>query len=60
MPFDLGACGLSASNFNAKVYPALSDAGGATLLDLDLIGGTGSVLIEGLSFADVDTSDFLF
>ncbi len=57
---DLRDFGISIPSYNAVVAPALSDAGGGeTLLDLSAIGGVGSVLIEGLAFADADASDFL-
>ncbi|MEO0681898.1 MAG: calcium-binding protein [Pseudomonadota bacterium] len=57
---DLQAFGLFAGQFNSVVAPALSSAGGgATFLDLDAMGGTGSVLIKGLAFADADASDFI-
>lgn len=57
---DLTAFGLRPADFADTVAPALSNAGGgATLLDLAQLGGQGSVLIEGLAFADADLSDFI-
>ena len=58
---DLSAYGLRPADFATVVAPALSNAGGGdTFLDLDAIGGSGSVLIEGLAFADADAMDFVF
>ncbi|MEO0681319.1 MAG: calcium-binding protein [Pseudomonadota bacterium] len=57
---DLQAFGLFAGQFNSVVAPALSSAGGgASFLDLDAMGGRGSVLIQGLAFSDADASDFI-
>lgn len=57
---DLSAFGGRVADFAGQVAPALSDAGdGATFLDLTALGGSGSVLILGLEFADVDAADFL-
>lgn len=57
---DLSAFGLQPADFAARVGPALSNAGGgATFLDLSMVGGNGSVLIEGLAFANADASDFV-
>jgi Ca2+-binding RTX toxin-like protein len=57
---DLSAFGIFPTQFASVVAPALSNAGGgATFLDLDALGGEGSVLIEGLSFANADASDFV-
>ncbi len=57
---DLRDFGIPIPSYNTVVAPALSDAGGgSTLLDLSAIGGVGSVLIEGLAFANADASDFL-
>lgn len=57
---DLTAFGLVPSDFAAIVAPALFDAGGgAVFLDLNLLGGRGSVLISGLGIADAGADDFL-
>lgn len=57
---DLTAFGIKPSEYTTFVAPALSNAGGGdTVLDLDAIGGQGSILIEGLAFADADVSDFI-
>ncbi|MEO1687443.1 MAG: calcium-binding protein [Pseudomonadota bacterium] len=57
---DLQAFGFFAGQFNAEVLPALRSAGGgATFLDLAPLGGSGSVLIQGLQFAQADASDFI-
>lgn len=57
---DLTAFGLVPADFASVVAPALSDAGGgATFLDLDAMGGTGSVLIHGLAFASAGAGDFV-
>jgi serralysin len=57
---DLTAFGIKPSDFASIVTPALSNAGGGdTVLNLADLGGQGSVLIEGLAFADADASDFI-
>jgi Ca2+-binding RTX toxin-like protein len=57
---DLQAFGLRPADYDTQVLAALSNAGdGATFLDLAKLGGVGSVLIEGLRFANVDAGDFL-
>lgn len=57
---DLTAFGLRPAQFAAVVAPALNDAGGgAAFLDLGALGGAGSVLIQGLAFAQADASDFI-
>ncbi|MEO0681317.1 MAG: hypothetical protein AAF192_12990 [Pseudomonadota bacterium] len=57
---DLQAFGLRPAQYAAVVAPALTNAGGgATFLDLAALGGQGSVLIQGLAFADADASDFI-
>jgi len=57
---DLTAFGLRPAQFAAVVAPALNDAGGgATFLDLTQLGGNGSVLIQGLAFAQAGASDFV-
>ncbi|MEO0681316.1 MAG: M10 family metallopeptidase C-terminal domain-containing protein, partial [Pseudomonadota bacterium] len=57
---DLTAFGFDAGDFAARVLPALSSNGaGGSFLDLDALGGRGSVMIEGLRFADADASDFI-
>ncbi len=57
---DLTAFGLKPSDFASIIAPALSNAGGGdTLLNLADLGGQGSILIEGLAFADADASDFI-
>lgn len=56
---DLSAYGLRPVNF-ADVLAATSSTGGpAVVLDLDALGGDGSVLIEGLALNRVDASDFI-
>jgi len=57
---DLTAFGIKPSDFASIVSPTLSNAGGGdTLLNLADLGGQGSILIEGLAFADADASDFI-
>jgi len=57
---DLTAFGLRPAQYAALVAPALNDAGGgATFLDLTQLGGNGSVLIQGLAFAQAGASDFV-
>jgi len=58
---DLSALGLSAADYASVVAPGLSAAGATvTVLDMTLLGGTGTVRIEGLAIADADVSDFIF
>lgn len=58
---NISAFGLPANQYAAAVTLALSDAGnGDTLLDFALLGGQGSVLIQGLAIGDADVSDFIF
>ena len=57
---DLSAFGLKPADYATIVAPALTNAGGgATFLDLGVLGGQGSVLIEGLGFAQADAGDFI-
>lgn len=57
---NLSAFGFAQGDFAVKIAPALSNAGGgATFLDLEILGGHGSVLIEGLGFAQADAGDFI-
>jgi Ca2+-binding RTX toxin-like protein len=39
---------------------ALSEANGALVIDLSLLGGSGSVTVTGLTLATVDATDFLY
>lgn len=56
---DLTAFGLRNVDFD-QVLDALGRAGGgASLLDLDALGGEGSVLIQGLTVAQAQLSDFV-
>ncbi|MCP5073109.1 MAG: calcium-binding protein [Rhodobacteraceae bacterium] len=58
---DVAAFGYDATDFATILAAAISDAGGgSTFLDFGSLGGSGSVLIDGLSFSDVDATDFLF
>ncbi|WP_068116639.1 calcium-binding protein [Tropicimonas marinistellae] len=58
---DITSFGLRPSDFGSEVAPALSNAGGgSTRLDLTELGGEGVLLIDGLSFANADSSDFIF
>lgn len=58
---DISAFGLRSTQYGAVVAPALSNAGsGATLLDLEQLGGSGSVIIQGLALGAADASDFIF
>ena len=57
---DLSAFGLRNIDYAPIVAPALSGAGnGATLLDLDALGGSGSLLIEGLFLTQANAADFI-
>ena len=57
---DLTAFGLAPGGF-AKLQAAASNAGGgATLIDLDALGGQGSVLVKGMGFAGLTATDFIF
>lgn len=57
---DLTAFGIAPTEFATVVDPALSEASeSAVFLDLEALGGQGSVLIEGLAIADADQTDFL-
>lgn len=57
---DLTAFGLRPADFATIVAPAISNAGGgATFVDLDALGGDGSILIEGLTFGNADAADFI-
>jgi len=57
---DLTAFGLAPTDYASVVAPALSAAGGGnTFLDLTALGGSGSVLIEGLALGSADASDFV-
>lgn len=57
---DLSAYGINPADYATTVGSALSNAGGGdTFLDLSVLGGQGSVLIEGLAFGDADASDFI-
>lgn len=56
---DLTALGLAPGAFSTHIAPALSDAGGAVLLDLSALGGKGSVLITGLTLAQAGAEDFV-
>ncbi|MBS0125639.1 calcium-binding protein [Thetidibacter halocola] len=56
---DMTAFGIRATDFASIIAPALSNAGGATLLDFTAIGGEGSLLIRGLAFAQADAADFV-
>ncbi len=56
---DLSAFGLRPSQFG-QVQDALSNAGGGVvLLDLEEIGGEGSVLVDGLAIGSADSGDFI-
>ena len=57
---DLRAFGLRPNQFDSVLDPALSNAGnGALLIDLALLGGSGSVIVEGLTRATADAGDFI-
>jgi Ca2+-binding RTX toxin-like protein len=57
---DLSGLGLKTGEFATKIAPALTNAGNnTTLLDLEALGGEGSVLIQGLAFADANGTDFI-
>ena len=56
---DLTAFGLQ--NFNRlNLLGALSSEDGGVLIDLDAIGGSGSVWLDGFAIGDLDSSDFIF
>lgn len=57
---DLTAFGLRPADYAAIVQPAVSNpGGGAAFIDLAPLGGEGSILIEGLTFGNVDATDFI-
>ncbi|MEL6620478.1 MAG: hypothetical protein AAFP16_16500 [Pseudomonadota bacterium] len=48
-------------NFNAlQSAGALSNLSGAALIDLEAIGGSGSIIIDGIQVADLSAADFVF
>ena len=58
---DLSAFGLNPSDYASVVAPALSAHGaGSTFLDLTEMGGTGTIVINGLTLAQAGASDFIF
>ncbi|WP_246139548.1 calcium-binding protein [Phaeobacter marinintestinus] len=58
---DISAFGILIGDFATEVAPGLSGIpGGSTLLDLSALGGTGSVVIEGVALADITAADFIF
>ncbi|WMS44689.1 calcium-binding protein [Acuticoccus sp. MNP-M23] len=58
---DLSTYGREEADFLTDLYPALSEAGGdAIRIDLSVLGGTGSVVVEGLSFDTLNVGDFIF
>lgn len=57
---DLSDFGLRNSDFGALISPNITQAASSDVfLDLDVIGGTGSILIQGLALADVSSDDFI-
>ena len=57
---DLSALGLVDFSALSGTPGALSEANGALVIDLDLLGGSGSVTVTGLTLATVDATDFLY
>ncbi|MCA0870599.1 hypothetical protein LCL97_07180 [Seohaeicola saemankumensis] len=58
---DISAYGILAADFAAVVAPGLSEtASGSTLLDLSVLGGSGTVLIEGVALTNITAADFIF
>lgn len=57
---DLLALGIQ--NFNAlnNTFGALSETADGVLIDLEAAGGSGSILLEGMTLADMDGTDFIF
>ena len=56
---DLSAFGIRAADYASIVAPAISNAGGAVVIDLAALGGQGSILVEGLGINQADASDFV-
>ncbi len=51
---------LSPADFESALATALSDLDGVgTLLDLNLLGGAGTVILNGVAAAELDASDFI-
>ena len=57
---DISALGVQ--NFNAlkNSFNALSQTTDGVLVDLEAAGGSGSILLKGVTVADMDASDFIF
>ena len=57
---DISALGVQ--NFNAlnNTFNALSETTDGVLIDLAAAGGSGSILLQGMTLADMDASDFIF
>ena len=57
---DISAFGVQ--NFNAlkNSFNALSQTTDGVLVDLEAAGGSGSILLKGVTVADMDASDFIF
>lgn len=57
---DLSAFGFAGKDFKFEVLDAISKAGGkAVFIDLDALGGDGSMLVQGLKIGQVDKADFI-
>jgi Ca2+-binding RTX toxin-like protein len=53
---DLSGFGISSA---AAIVSAASAVTGGTLIDLDLLGGNGSIFLAGFNAADLDATDFI-
>ena len=58
---DLQSLGLASYAFLTSAGAASSfDSGASTLIDLSMIGGNGTILMDGFAFANLGASDFVF
>ncbi|MEO0401934.1 MAG: hypothetical protein AAF214_06125 [Pseudomonadota bacterium] len=57
---DISAFGLLAADFGSVVTAALSETSNGVLLDFSMMGGSGTVQIDGLTLANADATDFIF
>lgn len=57
---DISAFGVRAADFGTVVAAALSETPNGVLLDFSLMGGSGTVLVDGLTLANADAPDFIF
>ena len=57
---DISAVGLLAADFGSVVTAALSETSNGVLLDFSMMGGSGTVQLDGLTLANADATDFIF